>query len=73
MSVRLAKPTHVLAYVGTQMGGDHDLEIRGEIVGRGPALVRVRVSKVRGGMTGLDYPHLSGSVIDLPSIVCHLF
>lgn len=72
MAVTLRKASHVLAYVGTQNGGDHDLEIRGEIVRRDSALITVRVTRVKGGMTGLDYPHLTGCKIELPVIICHL-
>jgi len=70
--ISLRKPTHALAYVGTQNGGDHDLAIRGEIVGRDSALVKIRVTRVTGGMTGQTYPHLNGQVVDLPLIICHL-
>ena len=71
--ITLRKPTHVLSYAGTVNGGDHDLEIRGQIVARDSAMVKIRVTKVKGGMTGLEYPHLNGSVIELPLIICHLF
>lgn len=71
--ITLRKPTHVLSYVGTQNGGDHDLEIRGVIVKRASDVTTVKVTKVKGGMTGLEYPHLNGCVIELPTMVCHLF
>lgn len=68
--VTLAKPSHVLAYVGTQCGGDHDLEIRGELIKRASDVTTLRVTRVKGGMTGLDYPHLTGVKIELPTLVC---
>lgn len=73
MSVSLRKPTHVLAYMGTQNGGDHDLEIRGVIVGRSSTVVKIIVTRVKGGMTGLLYGHLNGTKIEIPLIVAHLF
>lgn len=73
MAITLRKPTHALSYVGTQNGGDHDLEIRGEIVRRNDTLVTIKVTRVKGAITGMYYPHLNGRTIDLPSIICHLF
>lgn len=71
--ITLAKATHALAYVGTQNGGDHDLEVRGEIVGRTSSLVKIKVTRVKGA-SGRDYtPHLVGHVVELPEIICHLF
>lgn len=73
MPVTLRKPTHVLAYLGTQLGGDHDLEVRGEIVKRAHDVTHVRVTTVKGGATGRLYPHLNGQVVELPTLACLWF
>jgi hypothetical protein len=71
--INLRKPTHALTFLGTQNGGDHDLEIRGEILARTSDTVTVKVTRVKGGGTGRRYPHLDGTKIVLPLVCSVLF